>query len=310
MCTCICISICIYIYMYMHTSLGLPLSARASYVVVSNITVYCRTVFRWCYTEYLALYVACVAIWHMLHFRCCSFFRWNGQCVLQCVAVWYSVCELQCVAVCLADVTLSIWPCVRQCVAVCCSVLHCAALCCIVFRWCYVEILAVCSAVCCSVLLRWVLAGACCNVLQCAAVCCSVLQCVAVWCYAEYVVVIAALCCSVLQLQFLHAQLIPHALFLSLSLSIDSFFFFPALYVRNAFRNKNSLSHTLSLFFFELKARKKRAMDRTSEWARERGKRAGDRLGPPPPRMCVWGGRGGGGEGRNRETGIRARLYA
>ena len=74
-CTCICISICIYIYMYMHTSLGLPLSARASYVVVSNITVYCRTVFRWCYTEYLALYVACVAIWHMLHFRCCSFFR-------------------------------------------------------------------------------------------------------------------------------------------------------------------------------------------------------------------------------------------
>ena len=68
----------------------------------------------------------------------------------------------------------------RQCVAVCCSVLQCVAVRCSVLQ---------CVAVCCSVLqcvamycnvLQCV--AACCSVLQCVAVCCSVLQCVAV-CY-------------------------------------------------------------------------------------------------------------------------------
>ena len=59
---------------------------------------------------------------------------------------------------------------VRECVAVCCSVLQYVAVCCSVLQ---------CVAVCCSVLQCVVV---CCSVLQCVAVCCSVLQCVAV-CY-------------------------------------------------------------------------------------------------------------------------------
>jgi len=63
---------------------------------------------------------------------------------------------------------------VRQCVAVCCSVLQrhithtwsCVVVCCDVLQ---------CVAACCNVLQR---VAVCCSVLQCVAVCCSVLQCV------------------------------------------------------------------------------------------------------------------------------------
>ena len=61
---------------------------------------------------------------------------------------------------------------VRQCVAVCCSVLQCFAVCCSVLQ---------CVAVCCSVLQC---VSACYRVVQCGAVCFDVLQCVAVWCSA------------------------------------------------------------------------------------------------------------------------------
>ena len=95
-----------------------------------------------------------------------------------------------------------------QCVAVCCSVLHCATACSSVLQcvdcvavYCsafqskmiaacpplafnsLIERVLQCVAVCC-ILLHCV--TVCCNVLQCVAMCCSVLQCVAV-------------CCSVLQ---------------------------------------------------------------------------------------------------------------
>jgi len=111
--------------------------------------------------------------------------------------------------------------CMRQCVAVCCSVLQCAAVCCSVlqcvcgvFAVCcsVLQCVAVCAAVCCSVLqcvtVCWAtcacravpcayvsISCVCCSVLQCVAVCCSVLQCAAVCCS---VLQCAALCCSVL----------------------------------------------------------------------------------------------------------------
>ena len=80
--------------------------------------------------------------------RCSAF-----QCVLQCVAVCYSL--LQCAVVLFAATTS--WS--YSCTTVRCSVLQCVAVCCSGLQ---------CVAVCC---------GVCCNVLQCVAVRCSVLQC-------------------------------------------------------------------------------------------------------------------------------------
>ena len=64
-----------------------------------------------------------------------------------------------------------------QCVAVCCSVLHCATppldfKCVCVLLQCVVVCVAVCSSV-------MQCAAACCSVLQCVAACCSVLHCAA-----------------------------------------------------------------------------------------------------------------------------------
>jgi len=77
----------------------------------------------------------------------------------------------------------SLYQCVLQCVAVCCSVLQCVAVCCSVLQ---------CVALCCisQAAPRWLLpismcAAVCCSVLQCVAVCCSVLQCVALWCISQ-----------------------------------------------------------------------------------------------------------------------------
>ena len=64
--------------------------------------------------------------------------------------------------------------CVLQCVAVCCSVLQCVAVCCSVFTRS-----VACVAVCCSVL---PCIAVYCNMLQSVAVCCSVMQCVAASC--------------------------------------------------------------------------------------------------------------------------------
>ena len=67
------------------------------------------------------------------------------RCMLQCIAVWYSV---------------------LQCVAVCCNVLQCVAMCCSVLKTGQ-------DVACCS-MLQYV--AVCCSVLQCVAVCCSVLK--------------------------------------------------------------------------------------------------------------------------------------
>jgi len=247
-------------HMYINTSLGLPLSARASYGVVSHITVYCSTVFCWCYNEYLAFYVASVAI-------CCTLFA-----VVFFVEMGSVFCSvLQYAAVYFADVTLSIWPCVRQCVAVCCSVLHCAALCSLMLRWdfgglfcsvlqcaavcCYAEYLLVLAVMCCNVLHC---AAVCCSVLQCVAVCCSVLQCVAVCCSVMLRWICDCDCCNVLQCvavaAFARPAHSPRSLSLFISYLSLIFSFLLLMYATHS--EIKILSHTLSLFSYWTKSQK------------------------------------------------------
>ena len=94
--------------------------------------------------------------------RCCALLQ---RCsMLQCVAVCCSVshvCHTSCEHHCRHSICWNIWL-QRQCVALCCIVLHCVALC--------------CSALHCVVVR--------CSALQCVAVSCSALQCVAVRCSA------------------------------------------------------------------------------------------------------------------------------
>jgi len=98
---------------------------------------------------------------------------------LQCIALRCSVHSDGCTLdTCINDMR------VKQCVAVCCSVLQCVAVCCSVLQ---------CVAVCCSVLQC---AAVCCCVLQCVAVCCSVLHCGAV-CDSIHNICRVAICCVV-----------------------------------------------------------------------------------------------------------------
>jgi len=66
----------------------------------------------------------CCSVLQCAQHRSRSLLMCRDMCVLQCVAVCYSV--LQCVTVCYS---------VLQCVAVCCSVLQCVAVCCSVLQW-------------------------------------------------------------------------------------------------------------------------------------------------------------------------------
>ena len=118
----------------------------------------------------------------------------------ECVVVCCSV--LHCVAVCThfhlgRTCTSTCTPRLvrtyeRECVAVCCSVLQCAAAC------TPIASLGVHAHphVCLDFYARHVWERMCCSVLKCVAVCCSVLQCVAVCCSVLQCV---AVCCSVLQ---------------------------------------------------------------------------------------------------------------